>query len=110
MTNAAERHGRRRESCRPRGRVLERTPAPAFQPDIHAYTAAMSRTELIEIVDRTSPEDRLFLHAYIEHLARVDDPENGSELDRRLERMRAGQEVSLGDARKLHEDLTARGM
>jgi len=70
----------------------------------------MSRTELIELVDRTSPEDRLFLHAYIEHLARVDDPENGRELDRRLERMRAGHEVSFEDARKLHEELAARGM
>lgn len=70
----------------------------------------MSHSELIEIVDRTSPEDRLFLHAYIEHLARVDDPEQGAELDRRLESMRAGREVSLADARKLHEALAARGL
>ena len=70
----------------------------------------MSRTELIQIVDQTSPEDRLFLNAYIEHLARVDEPDNGCELDRRLERMRAGREVSLEDAQKLHEDLAAKGM
>ena len=70
----------------------------------------MSHAELIEIVDRTSPEERLFLHAYIEHLARADDPEQGRELDRRLESMRAGQEVNLADARKLHEALTARGL
>ena len=82
----------------------------ASQPHIRNYTAAMSRAELIEIVDRTSPEDRLFLNAYIEHRVRADDPENGPELDRRLERMRAGQEVSLNDARKLHEELAARGM
>ncbi len=70
----------------------------------------MSHTELIEIVDRTSPEDRLFLSAYLEHLSRAADPEHGRELDRRLESMRAGNEVSLEDARKLHEALAARGL
>ena len=70
----------------------------------------MSHTELIEIVDRTSPEDRLFLRAYLEHLACEADPEQGRELDRRLESMRAGNEVSLEDARKLHEALAARGL
>ncbi len=70
----------------------------------------MSRAELIEIVDRTTPEDRLFLHAYIEHLARAADPKESRELDRRLESMRAGNEVSLDDARKLHEALAAQGL
>jgi hypothetical protein len=70
----------------------------------------MSHAELIEMVDRTSPEERLFLHAYIEHLACEADPEHGRELDRRLESMRAGNEVSLEDARKLHETLAARGL
>lgn len=70
----------------------------------------MSRVELIETVDRTSPEDRLFLHAYIEHLARSNNLEEGRDLDRRLEAMRAGQEVSLEEARKLHDDLSARGL
>jgi hypothetical protein len=70
----------------------------------------MSRAELIEIVDRSSPEDRLFLRACIEHLARAADPEDGRELDRRLESMRAGNEVSLEDARKLHEAIAARGL
>ncbi len=70
----------------------------------------MSRAELIEIVDRSSPEDRLFLHAYIEHLARAADSEAGRELDRRLESMRAGNEVSLEEARKLHDALAAQGL
>jgi hypothetical protein len=64
----------------------------------------------MEIVDRTSPEDRLFLHAYIEHLARAANPENGLELDRRLEAMRAGQEVSLEEARRLHDTLSEQGL
>lgn len=70
----------------------------------------MSRQELIDIVDRTSSEDRLFLPAYIEHLARAADPADGSDLDQRLEAMRAGSEVSLDDARRLHDTLTARGL
>ena len=69
-----------------------------------------SRAELIEIVDQTTPEDRLFLHACIEHLARAADAGNGHELDRRLDAMRADHEVSLDDARKLHEELAARGL
>lgn len=70
----------------------------------------MSRAELMEIVDQSAPEDRLFLHAYIEHLARTGNPENGLELDRRLEAMRAGQEVSLEEARKLHDALSEQGL
>ena len=70
----------------------------------------MSRAELIAIVDRTSPEDRVFLQAYVEHLARAADPESGRELDRRLEAMRAGREISLDDARRLHEELAAKGL
>ena len=71
---------------------------------------AVSRTELIELVDRTTPEDRLFLSAYLDHLASEADREHGRELDRRLESMRAGNEVSLEDARKLHDALAARGL
>jgi hypothetical protein len=70
----------------------------------------MSRSQLIEFVDRTSPEDRLFLHAYLEHVARASDPDNGRDLDRRLEAMRAGDEVRLEDARKLHEALASQGL
>ena len=70
----------------------------------------MSHTELIEIVDRSSLEERVFLSAYLEHLSRTADPEHGRELDRRLESMRAGNEVSLEDARKLHEALAVRGL
>ena len=70
----------------------------------------MSRAELIAIVDRTSPEDRLFLHAYIEHLARAANPEEGQELDRRLDAMRAGNEVSLEEARRLHDALFSKGL
>ena len=70
----------------------------------------MSRAELIAIIDQTSPEDRVFLQAYVEHLARAADPESGRELDRRLEAMRGGNEISLEDARRLHEELAAKGL
>ena len=40
----------------------------------------MSRADIIAIVDR------LFLHAYLSRLTRTADPEDGRELDRRLER------------------------
>lgn len=70
----------------------------------------MSHAELIEIVNRSSPEDRIFLGAYINYLARTSGPKSGQELDGRLEAMRAGEEVSLEEARKLHETLAAQGL
>lgn len=70
----------------------------------------MSRAELIEFVDRSSLEDRLFLRAFLEHRARASDPEDGRDLDRRLDAMRAGDEVRLEDARKLHEALASQGL
>ncbi|MEI9897756.1 MAG: hypothetical protein WDN28_28845 [Chthoniobacter sp.] len=70
----------------------------------------MSHAELIEIVNRSSPEDRLFLSAYLEHLARTSNPDDGRDLDRRLEAMRGGDEVSLDEARKLHEALASKGL
>jgi hypothetical protein len=70
----------------------------------------MSHAQMIEFVDRCSPEDRLFLQAYLEHQARASDLEYGRDLDRRLEAMRAGDEVRLEDARKLHEALVSHGL
>jgi hypothetical protein len=70
----------------------------------------MSRTELVDMVDRAAPEERLFLQAYLEHRVRATDPDNGRDLDQRLESMRAGSEVSLEDARQIHEELAARGL
>ncbi len=70
----------------------------------------MSRAELAEIVDNAPPADLIFLQAYLEHRARASNPENGSDLDRRLEIMRAGREVSLEDALQLHQELAARSL
>jgi hypothetical protein len=77
---------------------------------VEYYVLCMSHSELIEFVDRSSLEDRLFLHAYLEHVARSSDPEYGRDLDRRLEAMRSGDEVSLEDARRLHEALASQGL
>jgi len=70
----------------------------------------MSHSQLIEFVDQSSPEDRLFLRAYLEHLAKSFDPDYARDLDSRLEAMRAGDEVRLEDARKLHEALASQGL
>lgn len=70
----------------------------------------MSRTELIAMVDQSSPEDRLFLQAYVEHLNRLSDPESGKDLDRGLDAMREGREISLDDVRRLHEELSTKGL
>ncbi|HEY3902254.1 MAG TPA: hypothetical protein VGM54_26810 [Chthoniobacter sp.] len=48
--------------------------------------------------------DSIHLHLLCE------SPENGRDLDARLERMRSGNEVSLDAARKLHDTLSEQGL
>jgi len=70
----------------------------------------VSHSELIEFVNGCSPENHIFLQAYLDHIARTSDPESGRDLDRRLDAMRAGKEVSLEDVRKLHGALASQGL
>lgn len=70
----------------------------------------MSVAELKTVVDNSTSEERLFLQAYLDHLAEQASPERVRELDRRWEEMNAGDKVSLAEARRLHEELQARGL
>ena len=69
----------------------------------------MSVAELKEIVDKSTEEERIFLEAYLQHLNRVADPENGRDLDERLGQMDAANKVSLTKAFEMHQALKARG-
>ena len=70
----------------------------------------MSVAEIKQLVDKTSTEDRLFLQAYLDHLARVNDPANAADLSRRMREMDAGRKITLTQAKKLHEALVKQGL
>ena len=70
----------------------------------------MSVTELKTVVDNSTNEERYFLQAYLDHLARQANPEHIRELDRHWEEMNAGEKVPLAEARRLHEELQSRGL
>lgn len=70
----------------------------------------MSVAELKSVVDQTTTGERVFLRAYLDHLAAQASPEHLQELDRRWAEMDAGDKVSLAEARQLHEALQSRGL
>ena len=69
----------------------------------------MSVAELKRVVDDTTPDERLFLEAYLAHLHRRDDPANAADLARRMREMDAGKS-DLGSGRTLHQALLKQGL
>ena len=66
----------------------------------------MSNQQLMEVVDRSTEEERVFLRAYLEHIARRDDLEHQAELARRLDH---GTYRSLEEVEAMHRKLEAEG-
>ncbi len=67
----------------------------------------MTTARLKLAVDAMTPSERAFVGAYLQHLARVDDPLHKARLGARMRRMDAGKKVSLEQARRLHHALAA---
>ncbi len=61
----------------------------------------MSRAELKEIVDRSSPADRLFLTAYLHHLATREDPMLQADLAAAHAEIERGDKIDLRQLREL---------
>jgi hypothetical protein len=70
----------------------------------------MSRVELISIVDRSSAEDRLFLTAYLQHVAARDDAVVQRELMDAHEEIARGRKVRLAGLKRLHAGLVRAGL
>lgn len=70
----------------------------------------MSRTELKAIVDRSSAEERLFLSAYLHHLAARDNPAFQEELSHAHREIEQGQKVGLRQLKQLHRTLVKTGL
>ena len=65
----------------------------------------MSRNELKAVVDRSSTEDRLFLSAYLQHLATRDDPTTQTELTNAHREISRGKKVNQRQLKRLHRTL-----
>ncbi|HKB58356.1 MAG TPA: hypothetical protein VKC51_12290 [Lacunisphaera sp.] len=70
----------------------------------------MSRNELQAVVDRSSIEDRLFLSAYLQHLATRDDPAVQAELANAHREITRGRKVNLRQLKRLHRTFTNTGL
>lgn len=70
----------------------------------------MSRAELKLIVDRSSSEDRLFLAAYLQHLADRDDVSVRRELMDAHQEITQGKKVRLAGLKRLHSSLVRAGL
>ena len=66
----------------------------------------MSRNELKAIVDRSSSQDRLFLSAYLQHLAAKHDPAAQAELANANREIARGHKVGLRQMKQLHRSLS----
>jgi hypothetical protein len=70
----------------------------------------MSRAELKSIVDRSSAEDRLFLAAYLQHVAARTDATLQRELADAHQEIESGGKVRLSGLKRLHTSLVRAGM
>lgn len=70
----------------------------------------MSRTELKKIVDRSSPADRLFLTAYLHHLATREDPVLQADLAAAHTEIERGDKIDLRQLKQLDLMLTKTGL
>lgn len=66
----------------------------------------MSRSELQALVNRSSSTDRLFLSAYLRHLATRDDAATQTELTNANREIVRGKKVGLQQMKQLHRSLS----
>jgi hypothetical protein len=70
----------------------------------------MSVTELKKAVENLNAEERMFLSAYLKHLARVDDPTYQAQLTQLNDEIDKGRKFSLPQVIRMHKALKAEGL
>jgi hypothetical protein len=70
----------------------------------------MSRRELQAIVDRSSTADRLFLSAYLRHLADRDEPHVRKSISASHREISRGRKVNLAGLKRLNATLNKTGL
>ena len=66
----------------------------------------MSNQQLMEVVDRSTEEERIFLRAYLDHVAEANDPAYRAEIARRIDH---GTYYTLEEVEAMHRKLEAEG-
>ncbi|HEY1172219.1 MAG TPA: hypothetical protein VGH19_12670 [Verrucomicrobiae bacterium] len=70
----------------------------------------MSTKELIRTANELNSEERVFLAAYLKHLARVDDPAYRTQLTQLNEEIDSGKRFTLQQVKRLHKALEKEGL
>ena len=70
----------------------------------------MSIVELKQSAEGLSTEERVFLTAYLKHLARRDDPDYQAELARLSREIDDGKKFDLEQVKRIHESLESEGL
>lgn len=70
----------------------------------------MTVDDLRRGIEESTPEQRLFLAAFLKHLTRRDDPEYQKDLARLNQEIDEGKRFTLEQVKRLHETLTAEGL
>ncbi len=70
----------------------------------------MSVADLKKTVDESTPEERLFLAAYLHHKLHPEQESEAADLENRMKQMDAGDKVPLSMVEKLHEELLKAGV
>ena len=70
----------------------------------------VSRAELKKIVDRSSPAERLFLAAYLQHVTARDDAAFQEELAAGHREIEQGNKINLRQLKQLDRTLTKTGL
>ena len=70
----------------------------------------MSLQELKQGIEASSPEERLFLAAYLKHLFRKDDPAYQKELSRLDSQIDEGKVYTHDQVKRMHDALENEGL
>ncbi len=70
----------------------------------------MSTADIKRTLEELTPDERFFAASYLTVLMHRDDLEYGTLLAERMDRMDAGQKVSLDEALRAHNDLESKGL
>ena len=70
----------------------------------------VNTVEIKASIDRMTEEERFFAAAYLQHRAQERDPAYQALLSGRMNRMEAGQKVTLEQVQRIHQALEAQGL
>jgi hypothetical protein len=70
----------------------------------------MSTAEIKASIDKMTADERFVAAAYLQHLARMNEPAWQASLTERMQRMDIGQKVSFEQLERVHHTLQSEGL